>query len=116
MAVLLVEKTAYEADLSKLQDEMSANVAVKKKAHGVRQSSIYPKASKSYAAEHGVLRGDSSGKNDKVEQCLPVPLDSGSIDEGLYTLVQTGTCRREVLTKIFGNNKSCTSQFRLQIT
>ncbi|KAF8989723.1 P-loop containing nucleoside triphosphate hydrolase protein [Cyathus striatus] len=31
---------------------------------------------------------------------IDIPLDLVSIDEGLYTLVQTGTCRREILTKV----------------
>lgn len=35
------------------------------------------------------------------------PLDESAIDEGLYTLVQTGKCRRGVLTKVFGNKPCC---------
>lgn len=61
LAVLLVEKSAYEADLSRLSDEMAIST-MKSKSKGVRQSSTYPKATKDYAILHGVLRGSYGGQ------------------------------------------------------
>ncbi|KAF4622415.1 hypothetical protein D9613_009124 [Agrocybe pediades] len=97
--VLLVEKTIFEADLSDIcKDEV--NQTAKK---GVRKSTAYPKAPKGHAIKHGVQRGAHHGKSDENLARIPVPLDSMSPDEGLYTLAQTGHCRRKVLTEIYGN-------------
>ena len=104
VAVLLVERSVYEADLSRLEEAVSTS-ATKKKT--VRQSSTYPKATKQYAADHGALRGGSSPGCDSSLGQKDVPLDSASIDEGLYTLAQTVKCRRKVLTAIYGNRKPC---------
>ena len=99
LAVLLVEKSVYEADLTRLDEASSDN---KKKR--VRQSSTYPKAPQGYAIQHGVLRGLFDGLNDEILLKEHAPLDTKSLDEGLYTLVQTGLCRRKVLTLIYGND------------
>ena len=98
---MLVEKSAYEADLSKLQQAVSEEEGKKKKK--VRQSSTYPKASKEYVIRHGVRRGGSSGEFDGDILESNVPLDSDSADEGQYSLVQSGTCRRGILTSIYRN-------------
>ncbi|EFI28041.1 ATP-dependent DNA helicase RecQ [Coprinopsis cinerea okayama7 len=106
LAVLLVEKSVYEADLEAyLKDGTPTQVqeSSKKRKKTVRQSTDYPKATKEYANEHGALRGRHDPSDDNKFAKKDVPLDRDSIDEGLYTLVQTGTCRRAVLTKIFGN-------------
>ena len=70
----------------------------------ISQSSTYPKASKGYAIRHGVLRGSFDGLSDENILKELIPLDMKSLDEGLYTLVQTGLCRRKVLTLIYGND------------
>ena len=108
LAVLLVEKSAYEADLSGLSDETAVS-ATKSKSKGVRQSSTYPKATKDYAIMHGVLRGSYGGQSDKNHLNEDVYLDRNSLDEGLYSLVQTGKCRRAVLQSVYRNEKPCKS-------
>jgi superfamily II DNA helicase RecQ len=99
LAVLLVEKSVYEADLTRL-DEASSG----KKKKSVRQSSTYPKAPKGYALRHGVQRGSFDGLSDENLLKEDVVLDLNSLDEGLYSLVQTGLCRRKVLAAIYGND------------
>lgn len=99
LAVLLVEKAAYEVDLSKVKEVMQGG----SKKKNIRKSSDYPKATKAYAIEHGVLRGAYGGKTDDNLVKERVPLDQESADEGLYTFVQTGICRRLILMEIYGN-------------
>ena len=100
LAVLLVEKSVYEADLMRLDESLISE----KKRKGISQSSTYPKAPKGYAIRHGVLHGSFDGLSDENILEEDVPLDRKSLDEGLYTLVQTGLCRRKVLTLIYGND------------
>jgi hypothetical protein len=103
---LLAEKSIYDADLSDLakaaNNETSAKGKGKKK--GVRQSSEYPKATKEYAIAHGVRRGGIDEKFDADPMPTDVPLDRDSIDEGLYSFVQSVSCRRKVLMEIYGND------------
>ncbi|GLB44259.1 putative atp-dependent dna helicase [Lyophyllum shimeji] len=110
LAVLLVEKSAYEADLSRLetnlQKEAGKGKRKRKKAAGVRQSEGYTKASKEYAVLHGVNRGGHGGQDDNKELATDdVIINFDAADEGLHSLVQTVRCRRRVLTKIFGNDE-----------
>jgi superfamily II DNA helicase RecQ len=106
LAVLLAEKSVYEADLSRL--ESFEGTKTKTKSKGVRQSSTYPKATKQYAISHGLLRGAYGGGDcDQIIANDEVPLDRDSMDEGLYTLVQTGKCRRKVLTAVYKNANPC---------
>jgi hypothetical protein len=90
----------YEADLTRLDEALMSE----KKRKTISQSSTYPKAPKGYAIRHGVLRGSFDGLGDENILEEHVPLDMKSLDEGLYTLVQTGLCRRKVLTLIYGND------------
>ncbi|EDR09889.1 uncharacterized protein LACBIDRAFT_325779 [Laccaria bicolor S238N-H82] len=99
LAALLVEKSVYEADLTKLDEALSGH---KKKS--VRQSSTYPKAPKGYAIRHNVQRGSFGGLSNENVWKEDVPLDTKSLDKGLYSLAQTGSCRRKVLTVIYGND------------
>jgi superfamily II DNA/RNA helicase len=110
IAVLLVEKTTYEADLFKLVEGNADEQGKLKRKLTVRQSSSYSRSKdKQYAVDRGVLRGTFGGATDAFpvssspNSNVDVPLDSGSIDEGLHTLVQTRVCRRQVLTRIYGN-------------
>ncbi|KAJ7226963.1 hypothetical protein GGX14DRAFT_693065 [Mycena pura] len=58
---------------------------------------------KAYANSRGAKRGAIGGKHDFIfKQDTPI-LDPEAPNEGLYVLVQTGTCRRAVLTLIYGN-------------
>ena len=100
-AVLLVEKSVYEANLDNPQDEN------KKGKKSIRQSAAYSKAkTKDYAIKHGVLRGAYGGLTNEVGHIQEVPVDIGSIDEGLYGFVQSTTCRWAVLTRIYRNKKA----------
>jgi len=102
LAVLLVEKSAYDVDLTEPQDDQKGKPKTKKA--NVRERTNYPKSKdKNYAANHGVLRGAFGGASDEICTKIEVVLDRLSIDEGLHTLVQTMNCRRKVLTEIYGN-------------
>ncbi|KXN82723.1 ATP-dependent DNA helicase RecQ [Leucoagaricus sp. SymC.cos] len=103
LAVLLVEKSVYNADLSKASEAKQALGKGQKKP-SIRQSSIYTRGNKMYAALHGVHRGTHDGAydNDKLDE-VEVFLDRDSIDEGLYSLVQAVKCRRAVIKSIYGN-------------
>ncbi|KAH6899240.1 P-loop containing nucleoside triphosphate hydrolase protein, partial [Coprinopsis sp. MPI-PUGE-AT-0042] len=107
LAVLLVQPSVYEADLFKwaelAKDEKGSEKEKKKKKKSIRQSTTYPKAPKGYSKQRGVERG--SVGDDWVEDVAfrreEVPLDVASTNEGLYSLVQSGTCRRKVLAQIY---------------
>ena len=90
----------YEADLTRLDEALLSEKNKKR----INQSSTYPKAPKGYAIRHGVLRGSFDGLSDDNILEERVLLDMTSLDEGLYTLVQTVLCRRKVLTLIYGND------------
>ena len=57
---------------------------------------------------HGLLRSAYGGGacDDNILNA-DVRLDCISSDEGLYTLVQTGGCRRRVLTAVYKNKTAC---------
>lgn len=102
LAVLLVEKSAYDLDLPMFETQ-KANTSSKKKGN-VREATEYPKSKdKEYAIKHGVLRGAHDGRNDAVTERGDVPIDFHSVNEGLYAFVQTLKCRRKILTKIYEN-------------
>ena len=102
LAVLLVEKPAYEVDLTEVQNQNDGRS--KKRKGNVREPTSYPKTKdKNYALNRGVLRGAFGGATDKIPAQIDVPLDRFSMDEGLHSLVQTTKCRRQVLTAIYGN-------------
>ena len=102
LAVLLVEKSAYDIDLTEVLDQKKSNT--KQRKGNVREATSYPKSKdKNYAVNHGVLRGAFGGATDEIPAQIEVPLDQFSMDEGLHSLVQTTKCRRKVLTAIYGN-------------
>lgn len=107
LAVLLAEKSIYNADLldlEKVTNNETGGGKGKGKKKSVRQSSDYPKATKEYAIAHGVRRGGFDEQFDADPMPTDVPLDRDSIDEGLYSFVQSVSCRRWVLMKIYGND------------
>ena len=90
--MLLVEKSAYDVDLTLLQDQSQGKP--KKKKVTVQEPTSYQKTKdKNYAVNHGVLCGAFRGTSDEIMARIEVPLDWVSIDEGLHTLVQTTDCR-----------------------
>ncbi|KAF6759687.1 P-loop containing nucleoside triphosphate hydrolase protein [Ephemerocybe angulata] len=101
LAVLLVEKSS--SDVSReVENEGKKKKSRKSK---VREASTYPKpkSPKEYAELRGVLRGGHDKANDSTGNGKDIPLDLLVIDEGLYSFVQTGGCRRGVLTQVFRN-------------
>ena len=109
--MLLVEKSVYDADVLKYlesaSDERETEGSKKKKSRGVRQATTYPKATKEsgYALSRGVVRGGADKDKDNTADGTDVPLDDMAIDEGLYSFVQTGSCRRRVLTAVYKNKE-----------
>jgi hypothetical protein len=103
---LLAEKSIYDADLSDLEKVADNETFAKGKGQkkSVRQSSKYPKATKEYVIAHGVRRGGFDEQFDADPMPMDVPLDRDSIDEGLYSFVQSVSCRRKVLMQIYGND------------
>jgi hypothetical protein len=62
---------------------------------------------KAYGNARGAKRGQRGGKHDAVFVREQPRIDPNALDEGLYVLVQTGKCRRLVLTEIYGNKPPC---------
>ncbi|KAE9385324.1 P-loop containing nucleoside triphosphate hydrolase protein [Gymnopus androsaceus JB14] len=106
LAILLVEKSAYAEDLNALKDlveEPAKKSGKKKKPGGAAQKKVSAKEKKKYAEIHGVNRGSHGGKKDHIYLKVEPVIDENLSNEGLFVLVQTGICRRQVLTKIFQN-------------
>ncbi|KAJ7905931.1 hypothetical protein B0H13DRAFT_1568397, partial [Mycena leptocephala] len=61
------------------------------------------KKRKAHANARGVRRGAAGGKHDAIFVVDTPPLDHEAEDEGLLVFVQTGECRRAVLTRIYNN-------------
>jgi hypothetical protein len=104
---LLAEKSVYNADLSDLEkvtNNETGGAKGKGKKKSVRQSSEYPKATKEYAIAHGVRRGGIDETFDADSMPTDMPLDRDSIDEGLYSFVQSVICHRKILMQIYGND------------
>lgn len=105
LAVLLVEKPAYNVDL--VTDSASTSRGKKKKKkhedEAAKLTKLTPeqKAERSeYARAHGLRRG-SSKQMDDVPDGDPPRLDPESSDEGLLTFVQSTTCRRKIWAQAF---------------
>ncbi|KAH7903998.1 P-loop containing nucleoside triphosphate hydrolase protein [Hygrophoropsis aurantiaca] len=95
IAILLVEQTAFAVDiLNQMSPDKSSRTTRKGKKGG---------EGKTYARMRGSRRGARGGKDDIVFLAEQPQIDSEATDEGLYVLIQTGTCHRKVLTQIYGN-------------
>ncbi|KAJ7648897.1 hypothetical protein B0H17DRAFT_1147896 [Mycena rosella] len=77
-------------------DEGAESAAAKEKKH--KKHKAHPKA-------RDVQRGSVGRKHDAIFVKDTPPLDPEAADEGLHILVQAGTCRRGVLTKIYSERK-----------
>jgi hypothetical protein len=127
--VLLVEQAVYKVDIG--QDVRDAEATAKglprqgkkqnkKKGKGKaavagteqpkRKTKEEAKAQREAAQARGLKRGTRDGKNDAIFVKEQPILDAEVDDEGLHVLVQTGLCRRKVLTEIYGN-KTASKQF-----
>ncbi|KAH9481945.1 hypothetical protein JR316_0006475 [Psilocybe cubensis] len=79
--VLLVEKLAYECDLTKIGSSVISTVKAKK-TKNIREATIYPKATdKDYAINHGSRRGAHGAHNTTLDSNCDVPVDLHAIDK-----------------------------------
>lgn len=119
MAVLLAEQSVYSTVL----DENGHRASKPKFQKGLSKKSKLPggtgpsleiapdsKSMLKAKKTHAIARGGRRGSNDPtldpiyVRDCAKI--DEEAADEGLYSLVQSGICRREVLARIYGNKLS----------
>ncbi|THU92046.1 P-loop containing nucleoside triphosphate hydrolase protein, partial [Dendrothele bispora CBS 962.96] len=97
LAILLVERSAYGQVLEWSEKKGTNRGKGKQKAP---QSS---KARKEYTTAHGINRAGFDKIKDAMIEKVEPEIDMEVENEGLYALVQTGICRRAVLTKIYNN-------------
>ncbi|KAI0690245.1 P-loop containing nucleoside triphosphate hydrolase protein, partial [Cerioporus squamosus] len=100
LAVLLVEKSAYNTDLVSEAAPSTGRKDVKKNKLGPSAPKADPKEVKEYARAHGAARGGTS-KLDANPDGAPPILNPDAADEGLLTFVQSTTCRRQVWAKAY---------------
>ncbi|KAL0566273.1 hypothetical protein V5O48_015743 [Marasmius crinis-equi] len=112
LAVLLVERSAYAKSVTTLDNcAVAAKVQGEKgtgkgKAKGKKMKTMSAKEAKAHAVACGVNHSAYGGESDQVYVKDEPPLNKDMEDEGLLVLIQTGICRRRVLTKVFKNNES----------
>lgn len=120
LAVLLVEKSAYSLNCEELVSELQGESKGKKtkpkgrgKAKGKDKQPAqqehttgeYAKSTeKDFAQSRGVKRGSCDRKSDEHPKVGWEPrIDCRAKDEGLLAFVQTGSCRRNILTTVYEN-------------
>ncbi|KAF8145811.1 P-loop containing nucleoside triphosphate hydrolase protein [Mycena galopus ATCC 62051] len=110
LAVLLVEQSAYGIDLEEEVVSKAAPARAKrgkgKADQSVESDTVKKRRAqkrKAHAKARGVHRGCVGGKHDAIFVHDTPPLDPEAANEGLHVLVQTGLCRRLVLTEIYQN-------------
>jgi hypothetical protein len=122
LAVLLVEQSAYGIDVAE-EIAAKAGPARTKKGKGKVNEGVESEAAKkrqaqkrkSHAKARGVNRGSVGGKHDAIFVYDTPPLDPEAPNEGLHVLVQTGLCRRLVLTEIYKNKPPGQLKYRKYI-
>ncbi|KAF8210857.1 P-loop containing nucleoside triphosphate hydrolase protein [Mycena galopus ATCC 62051] len=117
LAVLLVEQSAYGIDL---EEEVASKAAPARAKRGkgkadqsVESDTVKKQRAqkrKAHAKARGVHRGCVGGKHDAIFVHDTPPLDPEAANEGLHVLVQTGLCRRLVLTEIYQNKSPVARQ------
>jgi hypothetical protein len=124
LAVLLVEKTAFETNpTATVPDKPAVNGQGSRGQRGRRGqgrgrgagrgSGRGAKRGASYAVLHGQKRGTRTGTHDTVTVQDEPPLSDEAPAEGLFVFIQTTVCRRRVLEKIFKNAPSGMSPLHL---
>ncbi|KAJ7848102.1 P-loop containing nucleoside triphosphate hydrolase protein [Mycena leptocephala] len=107
LAILLVEPSAYAVDLVEASEKNGGGRGKKKGTEKEKESDAQKrqkaKKRKAHANARGVRRGAAGGKHDAIFVMDTPPLDPEAEDEGLLVFVQTGECRRAVLTQIYNN-------------
>ncbi len=121
IAILLVEKSAYNTDLVNQAAPSNLGKSARNKkgkttANPASTSKADPKQVREYAQAHGVSRGGTQ-KLDAVPAGPQPILNPEAADEGLLTFVQSVECRRRVWAKAFESplpgEYSCYSLTRL---
>ncbi|KAJ6540929.1 P-loop containing nucleoside triphosphate hydrolase protein [Mycena vulgaris] len=123
MAVMLVEKSAFEVAASEFPTADAANgegtaqgrgrgrgaTRARGRGRGRGRGGGMAKRGKDYAVSHGQKRGSYRGLDDAKprtsmsEETTDIPWDAPG--EGLYAFIQATICRRLVLTNILKNSK-----------
>ncbi|KAJ7583741.1 P-loop containing nucleoside triphosphate hydrolase protein, partial [Mycena floridula] len=106
LAVLLVEPSAYNTDISPLENALNESVSAKKGKGKKGKGTKVKKSQKEAAAQaqaRGAKRGACDGKSDGVFLKEEPVLDPEADNEGLLVFVQTGLCRHQFLAKVFQN-------------
>ncbi|KAI0309710.1 P-loop containing nucleoside triphosphate hydrolase protein, partial [Amylostereum chailletii] len=119
LAIMLVEKNVFTVDPSAPDPTAvsSLNCSHGKATQGTRIVGRKPtptrstgaaraKMPKGYAIQHGQHRRSSDGKHDEVEFTHEPEVPPDAAKEGLYAYIQTTVCRRQLLSKIYGNERS----------
>ncbi|KAF8153775.1 P-loop containing nucleoside triphosphate hydrolase protein [Crassisporium funariophilum] len=103
LAILLAEPSAYTTIL----DEHGRRIVSKNKGKEAKKPNSpdqgTSKGKRGYGIVHGSRRGSVTGKHDAVLLRDCPAIDQEAADEGLLSFVQSGTCRRQVLKKIYNN-------------
>ncbi|KAL1707087.1 P-loop containing nucleoside triphosphate hydrolase protein [Schizophyllum commune] len=102
LAVLLVEPSAFLVDLSQAAPPDDVEAGSKGKKHKKTRRN-HGKRTKKAAIARGLFRGAADTKHDTVFVHEQPPLDWSSDNENLLVFVQTGICRRAVLTEVYKN-------------
>lgn len=105
LAVLLVEKSAYNVDLVSepapvVPETTKATRGKSAKAPSRAKTKRDLQDVREYAQAHGASRGGSDKDDTAPSGCQP-RLDPDSADEGLLAFVQSVQCRRKVWAKAF---------------
>lgn len=115
LAVLLVEKSAYGKVVGVADPETEPNTKGHKRGSTKKAPVNAKGGGKGYSVQHGVNRGAYGGAEDEVKLQEQPTLDLEAEDEGMSVFVQTGTCRREVLREVFGNEKPSEHHISIQV-
>jgi hypothetical protein len=115
---MLVEPSAYAVNVSELMHKLpkekkrgtqKTKLTAAEKAAAAEEKKQRTKERKEYAQLHGVRRGSADGKHDEIPVHAKDTIDQEAADEGLHVLVQASTCRRRILTEIYGNADASSS-------
>lgn len=137
LAVMLVEKTAFEVNATGITESPESNgstptPAPPARGHGAtrggrgavrgrggrgRGRGGGPGRDKDYAVLHGQKRGSFNGKHDKITRQPEPEISNDTPGEGLYFYIQSTTCRRAIQATIFQNEtpSACFNFFTLII-
>ncbi|KLO05062.1 P-loop containing nucleoside triphosphate hydrolase protein, partial [Schizopora paradoxa] len=112
IAVLLAEPSAYTLDTAKKSKTKKTAKSKTARTKKSRPQNTRPRLSKEVAEQHGRWRGQRNGKGDSVpalsdvDAASPPEVHIQEDTEGTHALVQTSTCRRTVISSVFGNPAS----------